>query len=252
MRDQIFTGITRSIADASQPVPGGCADMLRFPNLPQLLPSEIEFLTEAILTALAEVPDGTPAPEPVAAPAQVLFTIDPAMVVARQARQSLTSTEADPGYQIDTAALMDVQTYPAEDATGAREMREFLFAVQEMFGCKVRCVRSGDTERRFIIAGNVYQRDAMVETLDALVEYATPLLNDLTSDERREFWATLGSLVAASDDAEALIEQNRPIYALACTSMTASHGTARALRRAPVATEGAIYDLAASAVPSIN
>lgn len=243
MRDQIISGITAA------------ADNAYGNNLADLSSSEIEAIADAVLAALAETPENTPSPAPVTVASQTMFTIDPAMVVARQARQSLTSTEADPEFQIDSSVLMDVQTYATESAAEARETREFLFAVQEMFGCKVRCVRAGgadSTERRFIIAGTEYQRTALLETLDALVEYAAPLLSDLSSNERREFWATLGALIASSDDAEVLIVQNRPIYADACAAMVAAFGSARALSRASVATEGTIYDLAASAVPSVN
>jgi hypothetical protein len=241
MREQILSGITAAVDNA---------DFFRERALSELSAAEIDLIAEAVLAALAAAPESTPAPQPVTVQSQTMFTIDPAMVVAREAQRSLTTTEADPAYQVDIDALMDVQTYASESVAEARETREFLFAVQEMFGCKVRCVRNGDTERRFVIAGNVYQRNALLETLDALVDYASPLLSDLSSDERREFWATLGSMVSTTDDAEALIEHNRPSYAAACTAMVTTHGPARVLRRAEPATEGSIYDLAANAVPS--
>lgn len=238
MRDQIRTAIAAHLAAAAN------AEGYYYVS-----DRGIESLTEAVLASLSQVPDGTPAPQPVAAPAQTVFTIDPAMVVARQARRALDNVLAQPVLtRGDVEALMDGQNFAAEPTAEARETREFLFAIQEMFGCKVRCVRAGEGERRFLVVGNDGQREALIETLDSFKVYAAPLLTDLDTEQRREFWATLGALVASTDDAEALIEDNRDNYADACTMMRDSYGAARTLNRASAATEGRVYDLATSVV----
>lgn len=247
MREQILSGITAAVANAARTY--GCADMSASTPLAQLSEAEQVVLADFILNSLACEPEGTAAPQPLSVPAQTVFTIDPAMVVARQARQSLNATMSDPAWQVNADVFMDTQTYAAEATENARETREFLFAVQEMFGCKVRCVRTNnDFLRRFIIAGNVAQRTALLETLDAFIEFSAPRLNSLSSTERSEFWATLGEMIAASDDAEVLIEDNRANYVTACAMMINLHGNARNLTRIPAATDGPVYDLAASAV----
>lgn len=238
MRDQIRTALTSHLAN------GANAEGYFYVS-----ERGIESLTEAVLAALSEAPEGTPAPQPVATPAQTMFTIDPAMVVARQARRALDAVLAEPVLtRGDMEALMDADEFATDGMDDARETREFVFAVQQMFGCKVRCIRTSESVRRFLVVGNNGQREALIETLESFKIYAGPLLGDLDSDQRREFWATLGLMVASTDDAEVLIEDNRGNYADACAKMTDWYGSARTLNRASAATEGAIYDLATAVV----
>lgn len=231
MREQIQTGILTAMRESNAYSP-----------LQTLSNADQDLLVEHILAALAEAPADTTAPEPVVVPAQVAFTIDPAAVVARQARQALNAL-TDEENLLNPEALLDAQMFDAPDA---EETRDFVFAVQQIFGCKVRARRNDVGERHYLVVGYTEQRHALMDTLAAFREYTINAVADLDSTQRREFWATLGALIAQTPESEALINDNAEHYASSCSIMRAGYGAARTLTRAEVATEGQVYDLAAA------
>lgn len=231
MREQIQSGILTAMRESN-----GYSPLQTLSNADQ------DLLVEHILAALADAPTNTPVPAPVAVPAQVAFTIDPAAVVARQARQALNALVNDQNL-LHPEALLDTQMFNVPDVDVTRE---FVFAVQQIFGCKVRARRSDDGERHYLVVGYTEQRHALMDTLASFREYAASALVDLDTSQRREFWATLGALIAQTPESVALISDNAEHYATSSSIMRDAYGVTRTLSRAEVATEGQVFDLAAA------
>jgi hypothetical protein len=121
--------------------------------------------------------------------------------------------------------------------------REFLFRVQRLFGVRVRSGRT-DGAAWLRISGTPRQRVAFEEACFAIRDEAEPLLADMSMPQRREFWATLGELCAASDRADTLTSLNAARFESATDLALTVWGPARTLPRAASAEHGPAYESA--------
>jgi hypothetical protein len=121
--------------------------------------------------------------------------------------------------------------------------REFLFRIQRLFGVRVRSGRT-DGAAWLRISGTPRQRVAFEEACFAIRDEAEPLLADMSMPQRREFWATLGELCAASDRADTLTSLNAARFESATDLALTVWGPARTLPRAASTEHGPAYESA--------
>lgn len=237
MRDQIVTGINEAVEAAH-------TDQWRGTVLRHLTPADVALLADHILDALAQVPEGTPAPTVAPVPAGQAIFISPAEVVAMLAATATTDLDGSGASDEVTDAMWP---HPTDN----KEVREFIFAVQAMFGCRVRSTVVNGLGGQFLVAGQQPQITALAEVYHRFLRLATPITTDMTPAQRREFWATLGALVTDpthSDRVEHLIEANRGHYAEATAYLTEVYGPARTLPRGTAAESGEVFEQAVAVV----
>ena len=234
MRDQILAGIHEAMMDADQNLPNSVVG--------RMVPDDLNLLTAHILAALTEVPEGTPAPRVANLPATPVLMISPAQVVAMFARDAWVEVQENLG--LTGPEHMTVLDFAAfEDR---REYREYLFRVSPMFGVRVRSITRDQTPL-FLIAGYPEQVAAFQRAATMIHELAQPVVADLDTTQRREFWATLGHLnEQGSDDNPGLIEANTQRYAHATAHLNQRHGRVRNLTRTEPTLSGSVYEQAAA------
>lgn len=239
MRDQILTGLNAAVADA----PNHTALW----HLDDLGEHGIEYLADHILAALAVTPEGTPAPSlDIIEAATPVLTLSVADVVARYASDALDDTLDRQGDDLDNAPILIESWASGPDA---RAVRELIFRIQAMFGARVR---SNATTGFFHVAGTPTQTRAMQRVLMTITEAAAPIVADLDADERRVFYATLGTLITEHQDAQRLIQYNNDLTHRATAALVSTYGPARTLDRATPASEGALYDSATQIAPTLT
>lgn len=235
MRDQIITGIINAM-QASQ-VLGS--------DLCCLTEGDQDLLVNHLLESLAEVPEGTPAPVVTEVAAGPALVISPAEVVAMLATTAYSEVTRDRHTGLGQTYTDAMWSHPENN----KEIREFLFAVQRLFGVRVRSVVVDHVGGTFIVAGLPSQITALNEVYDRFLRAAQPVTATMTSAQRREFWATLGALVtdpAHSDRVEHLTDTNRDLADEATAYLNRTYGTARRLTRTNPAADGEVYEQAAS------
>lgn len=237
MRDQIETGVYNAIgAAASSPALSSLAD---------LGDAEAQSIVDAVLAALSVSPEGSTSPSvtvtPAATPMLVLSVED---VIAAAARSALGEAQID-GFLMEDRRFITA-TWDATE--NFREVREFLFRVQHLFGVRVRSTRADDNTPVFYVAGQVDQVNAFQRNFVMLRDLAQPMLADMDANERREFWATLGDFCTdpALDNTEHLVEMNRENVDRATALLVEVYGPARNLPRTEPVTSGAVFDAAAT------
>lgn len=127
-----------------------------------------------------------------------------------------------------------------------RAFRQFLFAIQPMFGVRTR-VHVTDGEATFTVGGlrdDVRAFRLVVETFAALTDTLAPN----TDVDHGVLWATIGSLAAGTERAIAQTEASTDRFANATTYLNSRFGRARTLRRAQPALDGPVRDLAVGAL----
>lgn len=231
MHDQILLGVTAAIQGAAE---GEGSTHLR-----NLTEGDAQILVAEVLRSLAETPVEAPVVA-VMAPAPT-FLISPAAVIAREARNSLSEVVNNETMDPHRDMVSTIEFTVGEDH---REFREYLFAIQSLFGVRVRSLRSIDGARFFAVAGLWAQTQAFQRAALMIYDLAAPALDGMSRDEQREFWATLGMLSAAVDEAAHLVESNRGAYAAATGVLHDFYGPTRTLARADAARSGDLYDRA--------
>jgi hypothetical protein len=242
MRDQIIAGIRNAqCAEA----PEGYDN-----RLAALGNREVEDLADAILCEFTAMDDT--APEPVLAPAPTMpvLMLSPADVIAAAARDALNETEIERLHL--SQYLEEVMVAEHVDAgPNIREVREFIFAVQEAFGVRVRFPRGihadGEAPATFIVTGSPICIRAFKNNLRMMQTLAADALDGLSPVERNLFWATLGSLCAQRAHADSIGPGSASdAHAAASEYMNAEFGTARTLRRTTPVTDGPLFEVAAT------
>ena len=224
MRDQITTGITEANNNHGL----------------GLTPATINTLTESILAALAATP--TEGPTLVTAPTRPVLSLSATAVVAMVASAALHARNHT-GPDNTNVTVLDTNYWVAED--DRREFRQFLFVIQHMFGVRVRATRLyPDGCPSFLAVGERNQLDAMHRVSRMLHAAAAPQVAEMSADERRIFWATLGHLVSATESAQTLIADNTVNYANATTYLNTEFGPARNLTRTAPAESGTVFESA--------
>lgn len=201
-----------------------------------------EHLARAILLALTEAGE-THAPAVEVLPADTaVITLTPGQVVANYA----VAAQEDMAMRTPEAVSEQI----TEPGDNYREVRQFLFRVQHMFGVRVRSIIN-NAQPLFLIAGTRTQINAFVRGTTLIQAAALPVANTLsTAAERREFWATLGDQVCAHDLAEHCIETNRGHVDDASAYLNERYGHVRNLRRTTAADESSPIFSQAAAVAS--
>lgn len=229
MRNQIETGVYSAIQHSA---PGSA--------LSTLTDAEADHLVAQVLASLSVVPADTPESTLAVVPAATpVLTISPAALVAMIADEAYVEVNSDSSLR-DAFTIIEETWAAGEDH---REYREFLFAIQPMFGVRVRSV-TNESAAFFLVAGTRIQIRAFQRTAMLINNLAQPVLADLSTSQRKEFWATLGHLVASAETAQTLIDDNTEAYAEATEWLNAEHGRARTLPRHEAAVEGPVFDRA--------
>lgn len=232
MRDQIETGIYNAIGTAS---PGTF--------LASLPDTDAQHLVDAVLAALAEAPQDTPAPSLTIAPASTpMLVLSPADVVARYAADALHDVTSNG--PIRSGEPIIHESWAA--GPDIREVRELLFRIQPLFGVRIR---TNAAQATLLVAGTPEQVRAFQRIAMMLRDAADPVVDNMNSDEQKVFYATLGTLIADHEDADGLIEDNRDLFQWATDHLNTVYGLARNLRRATPVSEGALFDAAAQVAP---
>lgn len=149
--------------------------------------------------------------------------------VVTAAANSTQETRSDPHsaeFPRDYFAIIDIA---ADDVAE----REFMFGVQQMFGCKVRAI-TRDGQRRYLIAGHAFQRSAMWVAMESCHRLVSDYLDGLDEAGRGQFWATLAARAVSTDTGRTMLRRNAVVYRYAAESMNDTHGPARTLPRATI------------------
>lgn len=146
--------------------------------------------------------------------------------VVTAAANSTQEAQTDPHSAEFPRDFFDIIDIAADDVAE----REFLFGVQQMFGCKVRAV-TRDGHRRYLIAGHAFQRSAMWGVMEACHRLVSDSLDTLDDTGRRQFWATLAARAVSTATGRDLSRHNATVYRYAAESMNDTHGPARTLPR---------------------
>lgn len=149
--------------------------------------------------------------------------------VVTAAANSTQETRTDPHSAEYPRDFFDIIDIAADDVAE----REFMFGVQQMFGCKVRAV-TREGQRRYLIAGHAFQRSAMWVVMESCHRLVADYLDTLDDAGRRQFWATLAASAARTETGRNLSRDNRAVYRYAAESMNDTHGPARTLPRATI------------------
>lgn len=206
---------------------------------------QVEVMANRILDRLQTVPAGTPAPAveilPAAAP---VLSIDATEIVA------MLATTAGRHSPDERVTDYDWSADPAD----YKQFRQFLFAVQDLFGVRVR-VRAGlapdgvTFTAGYLVAGRAGDRDAFRLVMQTFHDLGAPIAAGMTPDRQTEFWATLGGLVATSSRAQAAREAAAYRFADATDYLRRVYGPARVLPRTDPAENGdPLYAAAVSVV----
>lgn len=230
MRDQIITGI-HTAARTSTALFG-------------LTSTEVDTLADAILAELATTPDDTPAPTLATITEDTpTLTISPAALVAILARDAWIDARDDHDTTTSeaTTPLICQQTFTA--GPDHRAVREYIFAVQAIFGCRTR-IRILDGTPTFVVAGTLPQARALTRIVTTMQHLAADTVATMTPEDTKAFWATLGHLAQQTWRAQTLIAENAHTYVSATQYLDDTYGRTRNLARTAPVTTGALYDQA--------
>ena len=251
-REQINSGIQAAIRYA-------CDEVGVHSGLPDLTIEDQDSLALHILGALVTSPEYTPND------ATLLMQVSTLManatwadvttgragdLVAQYAADALADADEARDTQTDNPSDDDLMTDENwGDADSNREFREFMFGIQRLYGVRTRVCQRGDGSRYYRVAGTRQQVRAFQRVcilVDAAAgDFTTDAYENMTSDQRKTFWATLAALIVDSiPAADTLITANITRYQAATAHLRRVYGPARNLTRADSASTGTTFDAA--------
>ena len=180
--------------------------------------------------------DRTIAPAPVA-------TIDATDVISMLAASAHRMNPVVARENTDHTA-MGIEVIVGED--NHRAFRQFLFAVQPLFGVRTR-VKVTNGETTFAVGGLRDDVRAFRLVVETFARVADTLPDESTVDQE-VLWATIGAMAAGTDRALTQIDAATDRYENATTYMRATLGPARTLPRANAVESGQVRDLAVAAL----
>lgn len=187
-----------------------------------------------IAEGMAETLTQTPAP---------VATIDATEVIAMLAASAHRMNPVVPDTDTDDTA-MGIEVILGE--TNHRAFRQFLFAVQPLFGVRTR-VSVTDGEATFTVGGLRDDVRAFRLVTETFARVADTLPAESTVDQE-VLWATIGAMAAGTDRAQAQIVAATDRFTNATTYVRTLLGPARTLPRATAAESGEVRDLAVAAL----
>lgn len=170
-------------------------------------------------------------------------TVDATLMVAMLAEAAHRLTPIVPDLSEDETQ-MAIEVIDGD--SNHRAFRQFLFAIQPMFGVRTR-VHVTDGQATFTVGGlrdDVRAFRLVVQTFANLTDTLAP--ND--DVDQGVLWATIGSLAAGTDRAIAQTEASTDRFSNATEFLNSRFGRARTLRRTQPAIDGPVRDLAVGAL----
>lgn len=201
-------------------------------------PGVVEGLTRHLLEALAHTPNTTPAPHVVDLPAQLAVTISAEELVAMLAERNLHER---PGLEEPVECHTGLLTQWSQDILA--DSRDLLLDLAPMFGCRARSTYNHGV-RVNLVAGRLTNRNALIATVERLLEAGRPAAMSLPAQERREFWTALSAFVINTREAALIFANMAPHTSAASALLVQELGPARSLRRATTNEGSAAWDLA--------